>query len=589
MSFKFWQRLRRRILVHLGVFLLTIALAQALSAHQTTERAASPISPADSVRIVRSVRSAQSSFESFRRGRLPVRDRASGPCDIRVGRYCYWRGDEDDGEDVEAPPEEPGPIRERRDELIRQLDAATESLAGDAWLAGQHVRYLVEAGRTDDALRFAARCKAGTSWCAMLAGYAAHSASRFAVADSAFRSALVLMEPTERCRWLDVSDLLDDELADRFKKTDCDGREAFVRHTFRLGSPMFSISETDLFTEHLARMTRARIAEHAATPDGEPWADDEHELMVRYGWPQWYSRSNLPFGSQAIRSPVTGHDGGMPYDYLPKLHAIEHLDATSDDDWTLDDPRATTGYAPSYARTMHALPNQIATFRRGDSTLVAAAWDARKDTTLLGRDIDAALVLVGVDDTRGIARSSHVRAADRLSVTGVLDSGMVSLELLAPKERRAARAHVGIRARTTSGVALSDILLFVPTDSAANRLDAAMATMLASNVVSGVRRVGAYWELYGVPEESGPVHYVMRVEQFGVGWLQRAKERLHLDDPSTGLRIQWDEVPEKHDGIAGRGVRLDLSNLRPGKYHIELSVTRGGEPPVVSARDVEVR
>ena len=53
----------------------------------------------------------------------------------------------------------------------------------------------------------------------------------------------------------------------------------------------------------------------------------------------------------------------------------------------------STGYAPSYARSLHTLPSQIATFRRGDSTLVVAAWDARRDTTMLGRPLDAALVL----------------------------------------------------------------------------------------------------------------------------------------------------------------------------------------------------
>jgi hypothetical protein len=52
---------------------------------------------------------------------------------------------------------------------------------------------------------------------------------------------------------------------------------------------LYSVSNSDLFTEHLARVTRARIAEHSAGPDGEAWADDQRELMVRYGWPRWYS------------------------------------------------------------------------------------------------------------------------------------------------------------------------------------------------------------------------------------------------------------------------------------------------------------
>ena len=61
------------------------------------------------------------------------------------------------------------------------------------------------------------------------------------------------------------------------------------------------------------------------------------------------------------------------------------------EDWTLDDPRAVTGYAPAYARSMHDVPSQVALFRRGDSTLVVGAWDARRDTTLLGRKVVAAV------------------------------------------------------------------------------------------------------------------------------------------------------------------------------------------------------
>jgi hypothetical protein len=51
----------------------------------------------DSVRLARSARNAQSSFESFRRNRLPLsQSNGGGYCDVRIGRYCYWRGDEDD-------------------------------------------------------------------------------------------------------------------------------------------------------------------------------------------------------------------------------------------------------------------------------------------------------------------------------------------------------------------------------------------------------------------------------------------------------------------------------------------------------------
>jgi hypothetical protein len=571
--------------MHFAIAYLALAFQGPLAA-QAPGRTVGHVPRADSIRIVRDARSAQTAFESFRRNQLPVGASGHGDCDIRIGRYCYWRGD-DDGED-DTPPEEALSIRTRRDELIRKLDGATRTLSGDAWLAGQHVRYLVEAGRTDTAIAFAARCGAGANWCQMLAGYAAHSAGRFATADSIFRGALAGMDAAERCRWLDVSNVLDDELADRFKKTDCDSREAFVRRVFRLASPLFSISESDVYTEQLSRRVRARIAEHSATPDGEPWADDERELMIRYGWPRWYSKSEPAFVSQ-WRPPVMGHDGGMPYDYLPKLHLVEHIGAASADDWELEAPRATNGYAPSFARSMHELPSQIATFRRGDSMLVMVAWDARRDTSLLGRDVDAAVALVGLDSTAAITRASKVGLVGHLSAIGVLDSGLVSIELLAVKERRAARARVGIAPPHAADHALSDVLLYSPGDSAATDLASAAATMLASNVIAGSRSVGAFWEAYGLPAERAQVHYTLSVDQIDVGWMQRTKERLHFDDPSTGLRIQWDETVIPQNGVAPRGVRLDLSRLRAGKYHLEVSMSINGGAPLTTARDVELK
>jgi hypothetical protein len=563
----------------------TVALLQGFSLTDQHIGGRTP-APADSARIVRGVRSAQSSFESFRRSRLPVGDRFSGPCDVRIGRYCYWRGDGDDDKD---PPPEPEAVRARRDQLIRVLDTATTTLGGDTWLAGQRVRYLAEAGRFDEAVSFATSgCHASVAWCSALAGYAAHLAGKFATADSAFTTALAAMAPAERCGWLDISDVLDDELNARFKAADCGGREAFVRRVMWLGSPLYSVSQTDLLSEHLTRLTRARIAEHSAATDGDAWGDDERELVVRYGWPRWYSRTEPVFGSMAQPS-ITGHDVGVPFDFLPNLHALDHLGHIVSDDWHLDDARAATGYAPSYARSMHELPSQIAAFRRGDSTLVVAAWDARRDTTLLGRHLDAALVLATDGEHAVMARRADAGVRGSLSAIGVVDSGVVSVELLAATERRAARTRIGVTARGGGRVALSDLLLYESAAASPNALDAVVDSALASDIVPGSRTLGVYWETYGLHPAGEPVKYTLTVEQIGVGWLRRTAERLHLTDPTSGLRIQWEEVPQRVNGIAGRGVRVDLSRLRSGRYRMQLTASVSGEMPASVEREVEVR
>jgi hypothetical protein len=544
------------------------------------------VSPADSARIVRGARAAQSAFERFRRNRLPIADHFSGPCDVRIGRYCYWRGDGDDDMD---PPPEPTQVSERRDQLIQLLDSATSVLTGDAWLAGQHVRYLTEAERFEDAFTFATMsCHASVAWCSALAGYAAHLEGKFATADSAFTTALAAMEPAERCRWLDISDLLDDELEPRFKAVGCDGREAFVRRVLWLGSPLYQVSRTDLFTEHLARLTRAHIAEHSAAPDGEPWADDERELVVRYGWPRWYSRTQPQFGSQ-IEPSIAGHDSGMPYDFLPSVHAFDHVGHAGRGDWHLDDPRAPTGYAPSYVRSVHDLPSQVAMFRRGDSTLVVAAWDARHDTTMVNRTLDAALILAADGEQRAIAHRTDADTRGSLATIGVLDSGVVSLELFAATERRAARTRIGVAARGSARVTLSDLLLYASSTATLNDLETAIDSALASDVVPENRTLGAYWETYGLRPTGEPVHFTLTVEEIGVGWLRRTAQRLRLSDPTRGLRIQWEEVPQQTRGFAGRSLRVDLSRLRSGRYRMQLTASTRGESPATVEREIEVR
>jgi hypothetical protein len=547
----------------------------------------------DSARLVRGAHSAQSSFESFRRLRLPIQERGSGPCDIRVGRYCYWRGDDDEGD----PPDEDRRIRERRDELIRALDEAAHAAPSDRWVAGQLVRYLVEAGRAEEGRGYASQdCGASTDWCAALTGYAAHAARAYAAADSAFERALAAMEPGERCQWLDVSDMLDGESAKHYDAMDCPARERFFRRAARLGAPLYSVSTTDLFTEHLSRVTRSRMAEQSSAPDGVGWGDDVKELMTRYGWPRWYSRSVPPIGSQ-LEPSITGHDAGMPYDFLPRLHAIDHSGHIADDDWKLDDARASTGYAPAYARTVHDLPSQVANFRRGDSVLVVAAWDARKDTTLIGRELEATLNVVG--DSGPVSRTSRMLpSGERGSLTrgsiaamAAIDSGVASLELVAAKERRAARRRIGVPARTRAGIELSDVLLYTGSYTGSTemvtRLEQVRDSMLTSTDLT-TRVVGAYWEVYGVSATSGPVQFSLSVEPFDIGWTRRLAQHVGLADPASGLRLQWDDAPRTVNGILGRGVKVDLSRLRGGKYRLTLTATtRDGA--ATASREIEVR
>ena len=101
--------------------------------------------------------------------------------------------------------------------------------------------------------------------------------------------------------------------------------------------------------------------------------------------------------------------------------------------------------------------------------------------------------------------------------------------------------------------------------------------------------MGVYWETYGLRDAGEPVHFSLTVEQVGVSWARRAAERFHLADPTTALRLQWDEVARPEQHVAGRGVRVDLSRLRGGRYVVTLDVSARDGALASSAKEIVVR
>jgi hypothetical protein len=169
-----------------------------------------------------------------------------------------------------------------------------------------------------------------------------------------------------------------------------------------------------------------------------------------------------------------------------------------------------------------------------------------------------------------------------------VDSGLVSLELLAVADRRAARTRIGIPARPDGRIALSDLLLHAPAGAGAG-LATATDSALSTATIVGARQVGVYWETYGLRAEGEPVQFTLTVEPVAGNWLRRAAERLHFADPSRESRLHWEEVPHEVHGVASRDLRLDLSTLRPGRYRIDLSVTTRSADSVSISREIELR
>ena len=550
-----------------------------------------PGSRDDSARILRAARRAQETFETVRRRHLP-REFGGGThhCDVVVGRWCVWNDETND----RIPPPESARIRDARLHLLDILDSLGGLRPGDEWIASQQVRYLIEAKRHADAIRVADRCvamAAASYLCRALGALALHDSGAVRDADSAFTRALAAMPTDARCRWTDLSLLLEPELERRYAKLDCAARDTIANAYWRLGAPLFLL-ERDWRNELLARFTRAELAKTARAPMGTPTDEAYRETALRYGFDTWYVVEEPLAGS--LREPtIAGYRAQGPgYNFVPAPRAFAAPADLRADDWALRLRTARAMYAPTYARHFRALDkHQVTIFRRADSALIVAAYDVRGDTLLSRNPLAAGVFTAPVDGAvigppAGIADSTAA-ATGVYTVRAPWQPMIVSLELFDRQTKSAARARYGIRPRGAGGrIQLSDLLLFAPRDSTPRRLADAVPLALATDRVSAGRPLGLFWETYGVRPEGEVFDISLTIERVGEGWMRRAAQRLKLATRTTPLRMQWQEVPDRADNAAARAVAMDVSHLASGRYRIRLTVAPRGEPAVITTREV---
>jgi len=548
----------------------------------------------DSVSVLRTVRRAQEAFETTRRVNLPQRYGGwSGACGERIGRICYWY---EGGGDDETPPEEPSRIREARARLLAALDQAIEVSPGDEWIVGQRVRYLLEDSQPGQAARAADECRSARWWCEALTGLVLHVTGDFSGADSVFAIALADMPDDERCAWSDISSLLDGPLADRYRKLDCASRAAFEARWWWLTQPLYSVAGNDRRTEHFARRVMVRIQEGRRTPFGLYWQDDLRDVLVRYGWPTWWTREP-PTSPLLYSEPyVTGHSPSPAYHFGVGVHALDEPASAAADDWSLEARQARERYAPAYAAAFGYLEHQSAVFPRGDSCVVVAAYDLSDDTLFDQRRVTTALALAADERTVAIARDSGL-AGDRaraLVARTACQPMVMSLEAIAPRERHVARARYGVSPAPVAGEhpAISDVLLFdlSPFDSLPRTLDAAVRHVHGSTRIPVGGRIGVYWEVYGLNPGGEGVTASVMVTRGGTGWLRRTAESLGLASRRREEGIEWDEVftPDAESHLANRALALDLSGVSAGRYRIEVTVTERDRASLKATREIQV-
>ncbi len=543
-------------------------------------------SPGDSLELLRHARRAQGEFERIRVLQLPVAaELPVGTCQERIGRFCYWH----DASPERLPPE-PAAVGRGRERLLQVLDGAARAMPGDEWVAGQRVRYLVEAGRPAEGLAAARDCRAERWWCEALEGFARHAAGDFPGADSAYRSALLTMPADERCRWTDLSPVLLEPLRREYRRLSCGERAAFEARLWWLAQPLWARSGNDRRTEHFARRTMAQLLRNAWSPYGALGGEDLTELIVRYGWPEAWSQRARGSSIGSERS-VVGHDREPAYHFLPDAAQIGGATPRRPADDRLTDPRPRERYAPSYTATFTALEPAFARFRRGESTLVVAAYDLRRDSLFRDVTLDVALVLARDEGAAPyVVRRAGAEPAGVLVAAAPWGPAVLSLELTATRERRAARARSGWLSQpsTDGDILVSDLLFFDPPDSVSSELEAVLPHVRGPAALPRGSRVGLYWEAYGLAPEGEALATIVSVVPERVGWLRGAAESVGLVSRSRPVQLEWTEQGMPRGGIAARALVVDLSPLGPGRYRIEVAVTAAGRSTASASRAIRI-
>jgi hypothetical protein len=553
-------------------------LAAATPAHPQT------MSPqrADSIDARKRAARMQSWFERVRNANLPVRFSGGAPlCDARIGRFCQWNDDDT------ATSKEPKPIREARDKLLRTLDSAANRSPKDDWIIGQRVRYLVEAGRDSDAVRVARSCQATRWWCDALSGLALHELGDYAASDMAFREALKTMPDGERCRWTDMSPLLDDSQRKRFGKVGCGKNEAVAERLWWLADPFLAIPGNERQTEHYSRHVMNRILDGTRAGYAVQWGDDLRQLVVRYGWSRYWSRSPGNY-MDPYAGPVSGHEATPNYHFFPASLKIDSVSEIGDATWDYSQRQSVERYSPGVATTFGDFDAQLALFRRGDSVQVVAAYDLTPDTALVGPAEHTALVLQRDErETPLISQSTERRGWYSLTMDST--PRLLSLETWNPEKKRGGRMRRGVwlPPRAPGSVSVSDVLLFDATSNPGTDLTSILPAALGSLTVRGTNKLGLYWETYGLARQDSALPVSLTLSRVSSG-LRKLVESIGLGKQSTPMSIAWRETPA-FGGIATRSVVLDLSLIPRGRYKLKLEMIPRAGPPVTSTRVIEIR
>jgi hypothetical protein len=284
---------------------------------------------------------------------------------------------------------------------------------------------------------------------------------------------------------------------------------------------------------------------------------------------------------------VIGHDPVPSFAFAPTEAVLDTLASATDDAWNLHERLSESRFAPRLVHRVAPVGLQVARFRRGDSTLVVAAYAVSDDS--LGHAATASLGATLADgSTLAAPVPDSTRHASLMLPTTPLLAGV---DVADTSSYTLARARILFaRGVSATSLALSDLLLYRAGHAPVSTLDSALAVAIPGDTVSRARPVGIYWETYGISESGENLEISVTVVRIDRSWLRGARQRFGLAAPDSPLKLHWSDArPPETGGAAPRAISLDLANQEPGRYRVTVSLTRADGAQASSGREIQLR
>jgi hypothetical protein len=495
-------------------------------------------------------------------------------CDEHIGKWCVYY--EPAGQ---QPPKEPGKVGKARAQAIVALKQAFDLVPGRTATAFPLVRLLVKDGRPDEAVQVAqAYARAHDSAEAhMVTGYALHYARHTEDALEEFGKWIAALPPAQRHKIEDIDWLVPPGMAEKYRMS--------APKLWRYADALYMTPGNETLADHFARHAYTHMMAVRPVPsNGEPWAADEDQLIIRFGPDVVVTRSFVS-GRSNVAQSFLGHWDNTEHTYFPPdFERVVAMRAPVDTLWPTDTLVGRSGHAPPVIRFMRTLQHQAAVFP-GLKTLIVAGG-TKTDKASAGKPLTGALFLLDAN-LRVIAQSDAVvkNLGDSLVFIGQLpvadDARFFSAEVYDTATRFAARARYRLEMPAVSDrLALSGIMLtkpFTAGDLPSGRSDSSAAP-LSRPVVAPGQTVGVYSELTVTGEQALSVNVELEVRSIDkpstvtrlAGWVGA---RLGFaGNSSTPGRLGWtlEVQPSQNNVIA---LTVDPGKLDAGRYLITLKVT----------------